>query len=85
LGDATDASANGTLSAPFKQAGGVSVAELDNIIRMVRSDQPMTLAELRQATTVLGDCPMPRDFEVLAARLRVALRLEKLGVQPADA
>ena len=55
------------------------MVELDNIIRSVRSDRPMTIAELHQAATALGTCPVQRDVEVLAARLRVAFRLEKLG------
>jgi hypothetical protein len=53
------------------------VATQDDVIRLVRSDRPMTVPELRQAASALGEGP--RDVDVLAARLRVAFRLEALG------
>jgi hypothetical protein len=39
----------------------------------------MTIVELRQAANALGDGHVSRDLDVLAARLRVAFRLEGLG------
>jgi hypothetical protein len=58
---------------------GATMADLEDIIRLVNSNQPMTVTELRSMHSELGRCPRSSDLGVRAARCRVAFRLEKLG------
>ena len=55
------------------------MTDLDRTIRMVNSPQPMTVAALRDAAAAISRCAPPGDVTALAARVRVAFRLEKLG------
>jgi hypothetical protein len=53
--------------------------ELHDIIKVVNSDEPMTLAELQRAAAALTCRSGSPDLRTRAARCRVAFRLEKLG------
>jgi hypothetical protein len=55
------------------------MTEPDAIIRRVGSSEPMSIAELRRAHALLGRHVQTGRMDVLAARLRVAIRLEQLG------
>jgi hypothetical protein len=54
------------------------VTELDSTIRLINSAQPMSVAALERAAAALSRCAAG-DVTALAARVRVAFRLEKLG------
>ena len=51
----------------------------DDVIRRVDSGAPMTVAELRRAAALLTDHVRSGRMDVVVARVRVAVRLEKLG------
>ncbi|MFW3171646.1 hypothetical protein [Geodermatophilus sp. CPCC 206100] len=53
--------------------------ELQDIIKVVTSDEPMTVAELQLAAAALGAPAGSPDLPTRVARVRVAFRLEKLG------
>ncbi|WP_448625297.1 hypothetical protein [Geodermatophilus sp. URMC 64] len=55
------------------------MTEPDDIIRRVSSSEPMSVAELQRAHASLGRYVQSGRPDVLAARLRVAIRLEQLG------
>jgi hypothetical protein len=55
------------------------MTEPDAVIRRVSSCEPMTIAELHRAHALLGRHVQSGRMDVLAARLRVAIRLEQLG------
>jgi hypothetical protein len=61
----------------FTSLAGTTV---DDVLRRIDSDQPMTVAELFQAAAVLGALVSSGRRDVLVARVRVAVRLEALGV-----
>jgi hypothetical protein len=54
--------------------------ELHDIIKAINSDEPMTVAELQRAATALSGRSGSADLRMRVARVRVACRLEKLGV-----
>jgi hypothetical protein len=53
--------------------------ELLDIIKVVNSDEPMTVAELQRAAAALSGRSASADLRMRVARVRVAFRLEKLG------
>ena len=55
------------------------MAEQDQVLAWLDSDEPKTVAQLRNAADVLARCPAPRSPQVAQARMRVAVALERLG------
>jgi hypothetical protein len=53
--------------------------DLSDIIKVVTSDEPMTVDELQRAALALSGVSGLRDLTTRVARVRVAVRLEKLG------
>ncbi len=51
----------------------------DDALRQVCSGEPLTIAELRRAAAILGAYVPSGRMDVLVARVRIAVRLEKLG------
>jgi hypothetical protein len=56
-----------------------STTGADAVLRRIDSGDPMTVAELRHAAAVLGRFVLSRRQDVLVARVRIAVRLERLG------
>lgn len=56
-----------------------STTGADAVLTRIGSGEPMTVTELRHAAAVLGRFVLSRRHDVLVARVRVAVRLEKLG------
>jgi hypothetical protein len=56
------------------------MAELDQILRWIESDAPATAAELQRAADALPHSAEEDGGRVAAARLRIAVRLERLGL-----
>jgi hypothetical protein len=56
------------------------MAELDQILHWIESDAPATPAELQRAADALPHSAAENSERVAAARLRVAVKLEQLGL-----
>ena len=56
------------------------MAELDQILHWIESGVPATPAELQRAADALRDSAAENSERVAAARLRVAVRLEQIGL-----
>ncbi len=53
--------------------------EVDNVVRLLDSNRPLTVDELRRAAEILGRGAPAGQMAVLATKVRIAFRLEKLG------
>ncbi|MGK5115019.1 MULTISPECIES: hypothetical protein [unclassified Geodermatophilus] len=56
------------------------MAELDQILRWIESDPPATPAELQRAADALAHRDAEDSARIAAARLRIAVKLERLGL-----
>ena len=60
--------------------GAAAASEPDDVVALVTSGEPMSVAELVDAAAFLGRYARAGRMDVLVARVRVAVRLEQLGV-----
>jgi hypothetical protein len=57
-----------------------AVADAESVLQRIDDGEPMAAAELLDAYEVLGRLVPSRRQDVLVARVRIAVRLERLGV-----